>query len=69
ADSMNDEGLAPDGSNINTDYVTFDGQRWIQGRDGTGPAAPLIPKCGNERSGWSWPWVATVPVTGSPAPR
>ncbi|WP_234435888.1 peptidoglycan-binding protein [Streptomyces sp. NRRL S-813] len=35
ADSMNDEGLAPDGSNNNKDYVTFDGQRWIQGGDGS----------------------------------
>lgn len=34
-DSMNDEGLAPDGANNNTDFVTFDGQRWIQGGDGS----------------------------------
>ncbi|OIK07196.1 peptidoglycan-binding protein [Streptomyces monashensis] len=34
-DSMNDEGLASDGSNNNKDYVTFDGQRWIQGGDGS----------------------------------
>ncbi|WP_330339309.1 peptidoglycan-binding protein [Streptomyces sp. NBC_00557] len=34
-DSMDDEGLAPDGSNNNKDYVTFDGQRWIQGGDGS----------------------------------
>ncbi|MER6025051.1 peptidoglycan-binding protein [Streptomyces sp. NPDC001851] len=33
-DSMDDEGLAPDGSNNNKDYVTFDGQRWIQGGNG-----------------------------------
>ncbi|MFJ8861838.1 peptidoglycan-binding protein [Streptomyces sp. NPDC102451] len=35
ADSMDDEGLASNGSNNNTDYVTFDGQRWIQGGDGS----------------------------------
>lgn len=35
ADSMNDEGLAPDGSNNNKDYVTIDGQRRIQGGDGS----------------------------------
>ncbi|MFD6534358.1 peptidoglycan-binding protein [Streptomyces sp. NPDC060184] len=34
-DSMNDEGLAPDGSNNNKDSVTFDGQLWIQGGDGS----------------------------------
>ncbi|MGQ5636377.1 MULTISPECIES: peptidoglycan-binding protein [unclassified Streptomyces] len=34
-DSVDDEGLAPDGSNNNKDYVTFDGQRWIQGGDGS----------------------------------
>ncbi|MEU9475513.1 peptidoglycan-binding protein [Streptomyces sp. NPDC048191] len=34
-DSMDDEGLASDGSNNNKDYVTFDGQRWIQGGDGS----------------------------------
>ncbi|MFD7528887.1 peptidoglycan-binding protein [Streptomyces sp. NPDC059849] len=35
ADSMNDEGLAADGSNNNKDYATFDGQRWVQGGDGS----------------------------------
>ncbi|MFJ8640842.1 peptidoglycan-binding protein [Streptomyces sp. NPDC093610] len=35
ADSMDDEGLAPDGSNNNKDYATFDGQRWVQGGDGS----------------------------------
>ncbi|KUN87720.1 peptidoglycan-binding protein [Streptomyces bungoensis] len=34
-DSMQNEGLASDGSNNNKDYVTFDGQRWIQGGDGS----------------------------------
>ncbi|WP_327435488.1 MULTISPECIES: peptidoglycan-binding protein [unclassified Streptomyces] len=34
-DSMDDEGLAANGSNNNTDYATFDGQRWIQGGDGS----------------------------------
>lgn len=35
ADSMNDEGLASDGSNNNKDSVSFDGQLWIQGGDGS----------------------------------
>ncbi|MBO1332126.1 peptidoglycan-binding protein [Streptomyces sp. VRA16 Mangrove soil] len=35
SDSMDDEGLAPDGSNNNKDEVSFDGQRWIQGGDGS----------------------------------
>ncbi|MGW9123307.1 peptidoglycan-binding protein, partial [Streptomyces sp. NPDC055663] len=35
SDSMNDEGLASDGSNNNMDFVTFNGQRWIQGGDGS----------------------------------
>nr|WP_237536589.1 peptidoglycan-binding protein [Streptomyces sp. SID5785] len=34
-DSMDDEGLAADGSNNNKDEVSFDGQRWIQGGDGS----------------------------------
>ncbi|MFF7748655.1 peptidoglycan-binding protein [Streptomyces sp. NPDC007971] len=34
ADSMNNEGLNPDGSNRNTDDQAFDGQKWIQGGDG-----------------------------------
>ncbi|MFG2591091.1 peptidoglycan-binding protein [Streptomyces sp. NPDC048438] len=34
-DSMKDEGLAANGSNNNTDDVTFDGQQWIQGGDGS----------------------------------
>lgn len=33
-DGMADEGLNDDGSNRNTDPVTFDGQRWEQGGDG-----------------------------------
>ncbi|MFD4763328.1 hypothetical protein ACFWOJ_32110 [Streptomyces sp. NPDC058439] len=35
ADSMNDEGLAPDGSNNNKDSVTIDGRRRIQGGEGS----------------------------------
>ncbi|URM88932.1 peptidoglycan-binding protein [Streptomyces sp. MRC013] len=34
-DSMDDEGLAPDGSNNNKDYAAFRGQRWVQGGDGS----------------------------------
>ncbi|GAA2339615.1 peptidoglycan-binding protein [Streptomyces kunmingensis] len=33
-DSMDDEGLAPDGGSNNKDAVTFDGQQWSQGGDG-----------------------------------
>ncbi|MFF1448557.1 peptidoglycan-binding protein [Streptomyces sp. NPDC058274] len=35
ADSLDDEGLAKDGSNNNKDSVTFDGQAWIQGGNGS----------------------------------
>ncbi|MCT4353422.1 peptidoglycan-binding protein [Streptomyces sp. Je 1-79] len=35
ADSMDDEGLAPNGSNNNMEYATFNGQRWVQGGDGS----------------------------------
>ncbi|MFG1807411.1 peptidoglycan-binding protein [Streptomyces sp. NPDC049040] len=35
ADSLNDEGLGSDGSNNNKDSVSFDGQLWIQGGDGS----------------------------------
>ncbi|MFE4451546.1 peptidoglycan-binding protein [Streptomyces sp. NPDC056796] len=35
SDSMDDEGLAPNGSNNNTDHATFNGQRWVQGGDGS----------------------------------
>ncbi|MER7001415.1 peptidoglycan-binding protein, partial [Streptomyces sp. NPDC000410] len=35
ADSMNDEGVAPNGANNNTDSVTFRGQGWTQGGDGS----------------------------------
>ncbi|MCQ6555768.1 peptidoglycan-binding protein [Streptomyces sp. C10-9-1] len=34
-DSMDDEGVAPNGSNNNTDVVEFQGQRWVQGGDGS----------------------------------
>ncbi|MFD7707737.1 peptidoglycan-binding protein [Streptomyces sp. NPDC059785] len=35
SDSMNDEGLAEDGSNNNKDFMAFDGQGWSQGGDGS----------------------------------
>jgi hypothetical protein len=34
-DSLDDEGTNPNGSNVNTDDQTFDGQKWIQGGDGS----------------------------------
>ncbi|MEU7282223.1 peptidoglycan-binding protein [Streptomyces sp. NPDC045431] len=35
ADSMKDRGLESDGSNVNKEQVTFNGQGWIQGGDGS----------------------------------
>jgi hypothetical protein len=34
-DSLNDEGENPNGSSVNTDDQTFNGQKWVQGGDGS----------------------------------